>query len=102
MMLHYFGRVLYPACVSSAASISPKETEQRISASSARSGIFIEKSLPLSSSSSVRSGINFRLAMSLLTELAESKGSVSYKYSAPSGAGGISSLSIQDLLSASA
>jgi hypothetical protein len=34
--------------------------------------------------------------MSLLTELEESKGAVSYKHFAPSGAGGISSLPIQD------
>jgi len=34
--------------------------------------------------------------MSLLTELEESKGSVSYKPCAPSGAGGISRLPIQD------
>jgi hypothetical protein len=59
-----------------------------MSASSARSEIFIEQSLALSSSSSVRSGINLWLAMSLLTELEELKGSVSYKYFAPSGAGG--------------
>jgi len=44
------------------------------------------------STSSARSGIDFRFAMSLLTELEESKGSVSYKHFAPSGAGGISSL----------
>jgi hypothetical protein len=53
--------------------------------------MFIEQSLPLSSSSSVRSGIDLRFAMSLLTELDDSKGSVSYKYCAPSGAGSISS-----------
>ena len=94
--MHQFSRILYPACVSSTVPISPKETEQRMSASSARSEIFIEKILPLSSSSSVRSGIDFRFAMSLLTELEESKGSVSYKHFAPSGAGGISSLPIQD------
>ena len=58
--------------------------------------MFIEMILPLSSSSSVRSGIDFWFAMSLLTELEESKGSVSYKHFAPSGAGGISSLPIQD------
>jgi hypothetical protein len=66
-----------------------------MSASSARSEIFIEKSLPLSFSSSVRGGIDFRFAMSL-TELEESKGSLSCKYFTPSGAGGISDLPIQD------
>ena len=35
----------------------------------------------------VRSGIDFRFAMSLLTELEESKGPVTYKHFAPSGAG---------------
>jgi hypothetical protein len=49
--------------------------------------MFIEKDLPLSSSS-YRSGIESRFAMSLLTELEQSKGSVSYKYCAPSGAEG--------------
>jgi hypothetical protein len=60
--------------------------------------MFIERSLPLSSFSSVRSGVYFQFTMSLLTELEESKGSASYKYCAPSGAAGISSLPIQDLL----
>jgi hypothetical protein len=58
-----------------------------------RSEIFIEKILPLNSSS-VRSGIDLRFAMSLPTELEESKGAVSNKHFAPSGAGGISSLPI--------
>jgi hypothetical protein len=57
--------------------------------------MFIEKDLPLSSSS-YRSGIESRFAMSLLTELEQSKGSVSYEYCAPSGAEGISGLPIQD------
>jgi hypothetical protein len=34
--------------------------------------------------------------MSLLAELEESKGAISYKDFAPSGAGGISSLPVQD------
>src|SRR5882762_6638269 len=72
--MHQFSTILYPGCVSSTVQISPRETGQRMSTSSARSEIFIEKSLPLSSSSSVRSGIDFRLAMSLLTELEGSKG----------------------------
>jgi hypothetical protein len=97
--MHHFSRVLYPACVSSTAPISLKGTEKSMSVSSARSAIFIEKSLPLSSSSSVRSGIDFRFAISLLTELEESKRSLSYKHCAPCGAGGISSLPIQDQLS---
>jgi hypothetical protein len=59
-----------------------------MSASSARGEIFMEQSLALSSSSSVRSSINLWFAMSLLTKLEELKGSVSYKYFAPSGAGG--------------
>jgi hypothetical protein len=70
----YQCRILYPACDSSTVSISPNETGQKMSASSARSEIFIEKSLPLSPSGSVSSGIDFRFAMSLLTELEESKG----------------------------
>jgi hypothetical protein len=74
-----------------------------MSASSARSRIFIEASLSLNSPSSVRSDIDFRFdvapdLMSLLTELEKSKGTVSYNYVAPSGAGGIPSLPIQDSL----
>ena len=67
-----------------------------MSASSARSEMFIEKILPLNISSSVRSGIDFRFSVSLLTELEESKGAVSYKHFARSGTDGISSLPIQD------
>ena len=89
---------VYPACVSSTVPISREQTEPKLFGSSARSEMFIAKSLPLGSCSSVRSGIDFRFAMSLLTELEESKGAVSYKYFTPSGAGGISSLPIQDLL----
>jgi hypothetical protein len=59
----------------------------------------MEASLPLNSSSSVRGSIEFPFIMSLPTELEESKGANSYKYFAPSGAGGIPSLRIQDLVS---
>ena len=48
----------------------------------------MEQSIPFSPSSSYRSGINQRFAMSLPTELEELKGSVIYKYFAPSGADG--------------
>ncbi|PYV86118.1 MAG: hypothetical protein DMG05_20760 [Acidobacteria bacterium] len=69
-------------------------------ASSARSEIFIEKSFLLNSPSSVRSGTDVRFAMALLTELEEWEGLVSYKYFAPSGAGGISSSPSQGEFSA--
>jgi hypothetical protein len=49
------------------------EAEQKMPASSVRSKIFIDQSTPLSSCSSVRSGINLGFVMSLLTELEELK-----------------------------
>jgi hypothetical protein len=51
---------VYLACVSSTVPISQKKTEQRMSVSSVRSEIFIEKILPFD--------------LQLLTELEESKG----------------------------
>ena len=73
----------YPACSSSTATVSTRKIRQRMSASSARNGIFIDQQQ------------DSRFAMSLLAEL-ESEGSLSYKYCAPNGAGNISSLPIQD------
>jgi hypothetical protein len=68
--MYQFSRNLYPAYVSSKVPISPEETDAR-QLRQERNIYRVEP--PMRSSSSSRSGIDLRFAMSLLTELDGSK-----------------------------